>query len=372
MTLADRMSINLTRALRRPGFWFIFLVIASLTFLHYIESLGYYPQIPGMISDFGLDRYSFARILYLAPIVWAGFIFGWRGAFVTSLATLAVMLPRSIAISPHPLDALLETFAVFIIGNVLAISFASLRKEREYRIQLKAAHEEQQKITEELQLAQQNLRFYLQQATRAQEEERKRISHELHDDTIQALVVLSRELDEVLSGDGGISDAVHLRLEELWHRIDTIIKGVRRLSQDLRPAALDQLGLLPALEWLAANLTEQTGIAAKVKVTGQEHRLSEEAAIAVFRICQEAIRNIWRHSEATGVEILIDFDQSNMRVAINDNGKGFELPEKLGDMARDGKLGLSGMQERAQLIGGTLSMNSHPGQGTSIVLELTL
>ncbi|MCJ7605113.1 MAG: sensor histidine kinase [Dehalococcoidales bacterium] len=306
----------------------------------------------------------------MAPIVWAGFIFGWKGAFITSLAAVAAMLPRAIGISEHSLDAILETCAVFIIGNVIAISFGALRKEREYRIKLKSAHEEQQKITEELQLAQENLRFYLQQATRAQEEERKRISHELHDDTIQALVVLSRELDEVLSGDAGMPEAIRLRLEELWHRVDTIAKGVRRLSQDLRPAALDQLGLLPALEWLAANLTEHSGIAATVKVTGQERRLSEETAIAGFRICQEALRNVWRHSEATDVEILIEFEQSKTRLTIRDNGKGFELPEKLGDMARDGKLGLSGMQERAQLVSGTLVMNSHPGQGTSIVLEL--
>ena len=112
---------------------------------------------------------------------------------------------------------------------------------------------------------QENLRFYLQQATRAQEEERKRISHELHDDTIQALVVLSRQLDALASSSKGLSEETRLRLEELWQQTNNIMQGVRRLSQDLRPAALDRLGLLAALEWLASDVAEYSGIATKVK-----------------------------------------------------------------------------------------------------------
>ena len=165
------------------------------------------------------------------------------------------MLPRAIFVSPHPTDALFETSAVFIIGNVLAISFGSLRKEREYRKQLEIAQKEQQKVAEELSKMQQNLRFYLKQATQAQEEERKRISHELHDGTIQALVVLSRQLDTLASNKKDLSDEIRLSLEGLWQQTDSILQGVRRLSQDLRPAALDRLGLLPALEWLAASVT---------------------------------------------------------------------------------------------------------------------
>ncbi|MGD9118537.1 MAG: histidine kinase, partial [Dehalococcoidia bacterium] len=110
----------------------------------------------------------------------------------------------------------METSIVFIIGNVLAISFASLRKEREYRKQLEISQKEHQKTAEELKVIQQNLRYYLQQATKAQEEERKRISHELHDDTIQALVVLSRQLDSLASKKGGMSEENRVRLEELW------------------------------------------------------------------------------------------------------------------------------------------------------------
>jgi len=285
------------RLVARWDFWLAIVATAVVTFVYYSDSPAYATMFPQAFRDLGLDRHTLERILYLAPVIWAGFYFSWRGAFVTSLVTLGLMLPRVFLLSNEPLDALVETVSVFVIGNVLALSFASLRKERAYRDELKRAHERQLKTMDELKLAQQNLRFYLQEATRAQEEERKRISHELHDDTIQALVVLSRDLDEEVAGNEALPEEVRTRLEELWHRrIDGIVRGVRRLSQDLRPAALDQLGLIPALEWLGTTLNEHSDIATKVTTTGKERILTEEAAIAVFRICQEALRNVWRHA----------------------------------------------------------------------------
>jgi len=214
-----------------------------------------------------------------------------------------------------------------------------------------------------------NLRFYLQQATRAQEEERKRISHELHDDTIQALVVLSRQLDALASGGKGLSEEAQQRLEELWKQTDSILQGVRRLSQDLRPAAIDRLGLLPAIQWLASDVSKYSGVETKVNVIGKEHRLPEEGAIALFRIIQEALRNVWRHSGAISAEITIEFNDKSTQITVSDNGKGFKLAGKVGDLAKQGKLGLAGMQERAQLVGGTISVQSEPGKGTTITVE---
>ena len=156
----------------------------------------------------------------------------------------------------------------------------------------------------------------------------------------------------------------------MWQQTDSILKGVRRLSQDLRPAALDKLGLLPALEWLASNVSEHSGIKTEVRVTGDEHYLPEEVAIAMFRITQEALRNIWRHSGATHASINIEFSDAAIKITITDNGKGFNVPEKIGDMARDGKLGLTGMQERAQLVGGTLIVDSDHDRGTIITVQI--
>jgi PAS domain S-box-containing protein len=473
-------TARLARTVRRPAFWLIVVVLALITIPHYAEELPQPFFISRLMADLGLTRHAIERILYLAPIVWAGFLFGWKGALTTSLVALALMLPRALLISDYRTDALFETGAVFIIGNVLAVSFASLRREREYRTELEVAQravrasEERyrqlfenahdaiwihdldgnfitanraaQNLTgysgeelarmnvktflseESLDLAQrigkallanqpveqpyeqrivrrdgreaflqiatsqvldqgkpvafqnvarditelkamnQNLRFYLQQATRAQEEERKRISHELHDDTIQALVVLSRQLD-TLAGSQGLPDATKKHLEDLWQQTDNITQGVRRLSQDLRPVAIDRLGLLPAIRWLAEEVVKYSGVDIKVNVVGKEHWLPEETAIAFFRITQEAMRNIWRHSGATHAEIVVEFEEKKARIIISDNGKGFKLPEKVGDLARGGKLGLTGMQERAQLVGGALTVKSEPGAGTTITVE---
>jgi len=371
MAVAHNLSFNwLTRTIRKPGFWFIIALLVLITLPHYGEASKYPGLFLQMMSNLDLDRHALERIFYLAPVVWSGFLFGWRGAFVTSLVALACMLPRAIFISEYPKDALFESGAVFVIGNVLAISFHSLRREREHRIQLEVAQREQQRVTEELKVMQQNLRFYLRQATRAQEEERKRISHELHDDTIQALVVLSRRLDSLASSDKGLSEENRRHLEELWQQTDNILKGVRRLSQDLRPAALDRLGLLPALEWLASDVAGYSGIEIKVNVIGNQRRLSEELELVLFRISQEALRNVWRHSGATNVELTVEFDKTKTRITVSDNGRGFEFPEQIGDLAKNGKLGLTGMQERTQLVGGTLTIQSEVGEGSSITVEL--
>jgi signal transduction histidine kinase len=226
-------------------------------------------------------------------------------------------------------------------------------------------------ITEQKSM-QENLRFYLHQVTKAQEEERKRISRELHDDTIQALVVLSRRLDLLASNDKELPEESHLHLEELRGQVNETMKSVRRLSQDLRPAALDRLGLLSALQWLATDVAEYSGIDIKVNVLGTEYRLPEEVELVLFRITQEAMRNVWRHSQATRAEITMEFTESKVRITVSDNGKGFKLPKTLDDLARDGKLGLAGMRERTQLIGGNLTVQSEPGKGTSITIELPL
>ena len=217
---------------------------------------------------------------------------------------------------------------------------------------------------------QENLRFYLHQVTKAQEEERKRISHELHDETLQALVVLARQLDTLASVDKELPEDGHLRLEALRQQVNNVMQSVRRLSQDLRPAALDRLGLLPALEWLASDVAEYSKIATRVNVLGTERRLPEEVELVLFRITQEAMRNVWRHSQATRAEIKVEFDESKTRITVSDNGKGFNLPETIEDLARDGKLGLAGMQERARLVGGTITIQSELGRGSSITIDI--
>ena len=135
MAVAHNSLLNwLTRTIRKPGFWFILALLILITLPHYSEAFKYPGLFLQMISNLDLNRHAFERILYLAPIVWAGFMFGWKGAFIVSLVALACMLPRAIFVTEYSKDALFESSAVFIIGNVLAISFHSLRREREHRL----------------------------------------------------------------------------------------------------------------------------------------------------------------------------------------------------------------------------------------------
>jgi two-component system sensor histidine kinase DegS len=215
-----------------------------------------------------------------------------------------------------------------------------------------------------------NLTFYLQQVTRAQEEERKRIARELHDDTAQELVALSRRLDSFTSSASHLSTQDISYLEELRQQTDRILDGVRRFSQDLRPSVLDDLGLLPALEWLTSDLTQHFGIDMAVGVLGSLRRFPPETELTLFRIVQEALRNVWKHSEATRAWVAVEFSDDKTILTITDNGKGFELPERIEDLASAGRLGITGMQERAQLIGGRLTVQSELGKGTTITIEV--
>lgn len=223
-------------------------------------------------------------------------------------------------------------------------------------------------VTEEKRMRE-NLSYYLGELTKAQEEERNRIARELHDDTIQALVVLSRQLDNLVSSGKGFSKDRRAVLENLWQQTTSVLQDLRRLSQDLRPPMLDRLGLLPSLEWLASDVSQYSGIAIKPQVLGTERRMPPEAELMLFRIAQEALRNMWRHSQATEAELIVEFEVGRIRITVKDNGKGFDLPSSVGDLTRSGKLGLAGMQERARLLGGDIKIESEPGKGTSITVE---
>ena len=226
-------------------------------------------------------------------------------------------------------------------------------------------------ITEERQL-QENMRFYVHQVTRAQEDERKRIARELHDDLAQSLLLLTQGLDFLSSTTRKkLSDAeLRQSLEKLRSQAINTLEGLRRYAQDLRPPILDHLGLLPALEWMVEDLAKKHGIDARVKVLGSERSLPAEVELLLFRIAQEALTNTRRHAEASRARITLEFGDDKVVLTVNDNGKGFKLPLRLGDLASVGKLGLAGMQERAQLIGGRLELQSEVGKGTTVTVEV--
>jgi len=224
-------------------------------------------------------------------------------------------------------------------------------------------------VTEESRM-QDNLRYYLQEITKAQEEERKRIARELHDDTAQALYALTRQVDNFIRDNTNLPVENAVFLKGLGEQIRKVLQDVRHFGQDLRPPMLDDLGLLATLRWLTNRQKEQYGIEADLRALGSERRLLPETELTLFRIIQEALRNIERHAEASKAEVEIEFGEGKIRVSISDNGKGFELSGGLADLPRTGKLGLAGMEERARLLGGNMRIQSKPGKGTTVMVEV--
>jgi signal transduction histidine kinase len=221
---------------------------------------------------------------------------------------------------------------------------------------------------------QDELRDYASLITRVQEEERRRLARELHDDTAQALIALSLGLD-------GLGRAIGRRdlpekdvqwLANLQELADRTLEGVRRACRDLRPSVLDDLGLRAALEWLSDGSSAR-GVPCTFTCTGSPRPTTPEAEIAIFRIVQEALSNIWRHSQATQASVELAYLPSVLQLTVRDNGKGFFVEQFL-DASHNSQsgLGLVGMRERAMLIGATLAITSALGDGCKVELSLPL
>jgi signal transduction histidine kinase len=214
-----------------------------------------------------------------------------------------------------------------------------------------------------------SLRFYVRQITRAQEDERQRIARELHDDTAQGLIELSRRVDALAPDLEGLDEPTAQRLEELQGRLEQLLQGVRRFSRDLRPSVLDDLGLLPALNGLLAGLKED-GIEPRLETKGTSRRLPPDTELALFRIAQEALNNVRRHAQASEVVVTAEFQEARVRLTIQDNGLGFQLAGRTSDLVSMGRFGLAGMEERAQLLGGQLKVLSGLEFGTIVVADV--
>ena len=224
-------------------------------------------------------------------------------------------------------------------------------------------------VTEEIRLRK-NMEYYITQVTRAQEDERLRISRELHDETAQMLAGLSRDLASLSTEESELPPDLIERMQKLRILADSSLEGVRRFSQDLRPSILDDLGLIPALEWLLSNLEKQYKVDTSMSINGTRRRLTPEKELILFRIAQEALSNARRHSEASAIDMSVDIDETAFTLIINDNGRGFNIPERASELVQSGKLGIVGMRERARLVGGTLIVQSEPGKGTTVTLRV--
>jgi len=214
-----------------------------------------------------------------------------------------------------------------------------------------------------------DLQHYIGEVTRAQEYERKRISRELHDETVQSLADLCTDVDAIRM-KGELSEGAAQKLGQLRLKIQGVMNEVRRFSHELRPGLLDYFGLVRSLESLAQEWRQEGKLNFHVEVAGDEQRLSNEAELLLFRIIQEALRNARKHADATEATVRVEFSDKKVKLTVADNGSGFEVPKELGSFTRRGKLGLMGMKERANLLGGSLHLRSKPGEGTTVAVEI--
>ncbi len=202
----------------------------------------------------------------------------------------------------------------------------------------------------------------------AQEEERLRIARELHDDISQALTALIFTTEEGLELSNKTQFKSHLR--KIRNVLQKTLDGIHQIIFDLRPSMLDHLGLIPAIRWFAETHLEPKGI--RVSITQKEsiQRLPEDIEITLFRVIQEAIVNIARHSAARNVDLSICHDENEIEVSIIDDGIGFDLSEvKISPDSWRG-FGLLGMQERLELLDGSLFIETSPGFGTKVLIKM--
>jgi two-component system sensor histidine kinase DegS len=226
-------------------------------------------------------------------------------------------------------------------------------------------------VTEERRLRD-NLRLQIHKTLMAQEEERKRIARELHDDVAQSILLLSRRLDILISGSTHKPPKTPVsNLEDIQAIANEAYRSVQRYARDLRPSILDQMGLAAALNWLAEELDKELRIKTTVKAD-KLPPLPSETELAMFRIAQEALNNARKHAQASKIDITVKSDSNNIKMTITDNGKGFSTPRLTGDLAKEGKLGILGMEERARLIGGNIKIKSEPGKGTIVITKVPI
>jgi signal transduction histidine kinase len=208
----------------------------------------------------------------------------------------------------------------------------------------------------------------LRKVITAQEDERKRIARELHDETSQSLAALAMGID---ASAEAIRSGAQPRLDEVKAIATRTLEDVHRLIFDLRPSVLDDLGLLSAIEWYADRTLRKRGISVRCEFEEPLEKLSPEMETALFRICQEALSNVARHAEADSVLVELGMDDSGLRVSVEDDGRGFDPDEPVTDEKRK-HWGLLGIRERAELLGGSATIESAVGKGTRVEVRIPI
>jgi len=288
-----------------------------------------------------------------------------RSSTLSIADTIASMNQQQLAERDH---RLIDTFsglrnrlaiavaAMFLFGLVLAFAAARhiLRLESQMLAHIREVSE-----------ARQELRSLSARLVETQETERKNLSRELHDAVGQSMAAVQFELHDLAVALAPHPPPLRTRVDRIRELVESSVAMVRNMALLLRPSMLDDLGLVAAVEWLAHQVSRSTGVRIRVVAEAFPADVPEEHKVCVYRIVQEALNNVSRHARASSAEIVLQADDDGFSVTIRDDGRGFRPQGK-------GGLGLIGMHERVESLGGHLTVESEPGKGTTITASLPL
>lgn len=223
---------------------------------------------------------------------------------------------------------------------------------------------------EALRDSERKLNLLSSQLLTAQEKERRRLSNELHDELGQSLVVFKLRLRSIYERLGTDQVELKAKIDELMDYAGEVSENVRRLSRDLSPSILKDLGLEAAIRWLVGNFSKHSDSAYSIDMAEIEDMFSEEGQITIYRIIQECLSNITKHAQATQVSIFIRKEAGRTIFRVEDNGEGFDVQEAISKDPGEKGLGLNTMSQRARMLGGSLDIWSQKGVGTRITLAV--
>lgn len=357
---------NIFDILKNIHFWIILIILFLLLYIYhlwpwYIWQINHSPlaMIPWFFSLHNLalweSKYQFFGALFFIPIIYACIIFKWRGVLTITLLTVIGIAPILLGLRLGNGYFLLRTFLLLlpIVVTIVINLELDLRRRDKYLL----VQRERER------------RLYLSKVLEAQDKERKRISQELHDDTIQNLLALANYAEAIQSTESNIVEKQNNGALIRTTALQTV-ENLRRLTLNLNPRLLDELGLVPALNWLVNTMNSEGKIRYKLMLDGDEHKLPSQVEVSLFRTIQEALNNVKKHSQASKATIEIKFSAEYLQILIEDNGQGFSPVPVPGQLAVNGKFGIIGMRERVESLGGTFSIKSNPNEGTTLIVRI--
>lgn len=354
----------MSRLAKNPHFWvvvvlsgFVLLLYQAWPWRDWQLEKGFWRLFPWIANLEPLVtrvelKYHLFGALFLAPIMYGSLTLSWPGGIFAWCLSLVWVLPTLLTWRN---SAVLLNLS-FLLLPVLLV--AIVKGERRWRESEKRHFLERE----------QERQAYIAKLVEAQEAERRRIAQELHDETLQTLMVIANKADSLVLSSADPQSADGNRW--IKHRLLETMEALRRLSMNLRPSILDNFGLVSGIRWLVNNSNAQNGCRFEVSVHGPEHKMAGLSEVTAFRVVQEAINNIQRHAAATSASVRLEFEDELLFIEVEDDGVGFQPPERLSTFVNQSKLGMLGMEQRILSIGGRIAIDSQPGKGTRILAEI--